>query len=155
MNDDLSGVVAKQLGLGFKLEGRVSRELWEVRRVLELDVVALAAERATLQEVEQIEGVLTQMQAAAQAQDWCQLEQLDPRFHLAIVDACHNNILSGLVRNLNDLSQQMVMDAPFREENLALHHDLLRTLKDRNPEAARTVMSAILDDTRQSLEFDE
>jgi len=155
VGDDLSGVVAKQLGLGFKLEGRVSRELWEVRRVLELDVVALAAERASPQEIEQIEDVLTQMQAAAEAQNWRQLEQLDPRFHLLIVDACHNNILSSLVRSLTDLFQQMVMDAPFREGNLALHHDLLRTLKAREPDAARAVMSAILDDTRQSLEFDE
>ena len=99
VGDDPSGVVAKQLGLGFKLEGRVSRELWEVRQLLELNVVALAAERATPQEIEQIENVLARMQSAVQAQNWHELERLDLRFHLAIVDACHNNILSRLVRS--------------------------------------------------------
>jgi GntR family transcriptional repressor for pyruvate dehydrogenase complex len=152
---DLSVVAAKQLGLGLELEGRVSREVLEVRQVLELDVVAFAAERATDEELDQIEELLLEMQAAIQERDWRKLERLDPAFHLAIVDAAHNDILSRLVRSLYDLLQQLVIDAPFREHNFGLHCELFRALKERDADEARVVMGAILDNTRLLLQNDD
>ena len=154
VTDDLSVVVGKQLGLGFKLEGHISQEILEVRRVLELDVVAFAAERATDQELEEIEELMLEMQAAVRERDWRELERIDPYFHLAIVDAAHNDILSRLVRSLYDLLQQLVIETPFREKNFELHCELFRTLKERNPEKARAAMSAILENTRHSLQLD-
>lgn len=153
VTDDLSAVAARQLGLGFKLEGRISRELLEVRRVLEMDAVAFAAERATGQEIDEIENLLAGMQEAVRHRNWPELERIDPHFHLAIVDASHNGILSGLVRSLYDLFQQMVMDTPFSRESFALHLDLYQALVDRNPDMARAAMSGILEHTRHSLQL--
>jgi GntR family transcriptional repressor for pyruvate dehydrogenase complex len=153
VTDNLSGVAAKQLELGFRLEGRVSRELLEVRQVLELDAVALAAERATEQELDEIGDLLTRMHEVVRRRDWQELERIDPLFHLAIVDASRNGILSRLVRSLYDLFQQMVMDTPFSEENFALHLDLFQALKERNPDKARAAMGGILEHTRYSLQF--
>jgi len=147
VTDDLSVVAAKQLELGFRLEGHVSQELLEVRQVLELDAVAFAAQRATEQEIDEIEDLLTGMQKAVQYQNWQELERIDLDFHLSIVDVSHNGILSRLVRSLYDLFQQMVMDTPFSEENFALHQDLYQALKDRDPDRARAAMGGILENT--------
>lgn len=117
-------------------------ELYEARRLFEPPIAALAAGRATAEEVGEMARILDD-QAREVAAGRTGLAQ-DAAFHAAIAQATHNRAISRLVTALMDLLTQT------REESLQTpgrprrshrdHRRILAAIRARDQEGARQAM---------------
>jgi len=118
------------------------RELMEARLVLEENIAAFAAERATAGELRNIKAAIEEMRA--HLDDPARSLEADMRFHVAIAEAAHNSILSNadqLARNLVAqwiLLKHKIPGAAAR--SLGHHERIYAALLRRDPAAARKEM---------------
>lgn len=124
------------------LEQQSVHHLLETRKVLEPEIAALAAERATPAEIEAI------MTAAGEMEELLRqgLDFVDPdvRFHELIFIAAHNPVLSKILFALRDLfldSRRFTNRIEGGPKKAVHFHQLIATaIKERNPEGARALM---------------
>jgi GntR family transcriptional repressor for pyruvate dehydrogenase complex len=69
----------------------------EVRKILEVEAIALATERANAEDIEALESALRQIETGLNSDD--KPFQHSPYFHLAIARATHNDVLTNMVRS--------------------------------------------------------
>jgi GntR family transcriptional repressor for pyruvate dehydrogenase complex len=118
------------------------RELMEARLVLEENIAALAANRATPKELQKIKGTIEEMRA--HINDPFGSVEADMRFHVAIAEAAHNRILSNadqLARNL--VKQWILLRHRIPGEaakSLTDHERIYAAILHRDPVAASTAM---------------
>lgn len=82
-------------------------ELLEVRKILEVQAVVLAAERANEADFKELAAALDDMKSALQHSAWGG-EKADHRFHYAITRATKNKILIRLMDTISDLVEHML-----------------------------------------------
>jgi DNA-binding FadR family transcriptional regulator len=126
------------------------REVWDVRRTLELRTAELAAIHRTDAQAAEIcrlaEGI-------AQAGDDLDLRtQYDLDFHRTIALASHNNLFVQIVRAFAPMMEIAIPAAwhtrqaeEERQRILQLHHLLAKAIADREPQTARAAMDAHFD----------
>ncbi len=117
-------------------------ELFEARKILEPPIAALAARRASREEIQEMEHILDE-QAKEIAAGKTGVRQ-DAAFHTAIARAAHNRAISRIVATLMDLLVES------REESLHMtgrpqrshedHRRILSALQARDAEGARNAM---------------
>ncbi len=145
---DNSQYLEKALQWGFRLDGKKLQDLSETRMMLESQTVYLAAERATVDDVEAIAGALAGMEAALR--DWGLFLESDLQFHLLIARATHNSILYSLLETTRNHLQEWIkgnlsapsLAGPRAELSLREHHQILMAMRKRDPEGARQAMAA-------------
>jgi GntR family transcriptional regulator, transcriptional repressor for pyruvate dehydrogenase complex len=117
-------------------------ELFEARRVLEPAIAALAASRATPDEVQEMERIL-ESQAREVAAARTGLAE-DAAFHTAIGAAAHNRAITRIVHAIMDLltqSREESLNTPGRPTRSHQdHRRILQAIAKRNPSAARQAM---------------
>lgn len=99
-------------------------ELFEVRMSLEAGAAALAAQRATGDELERLEEAAAEHERAHASGDLTELVRSDQAFHAALVACSHN---SALQKFYDMLVPQM---ADYRRTSLALHGASQRSSHD-------------------------
>lgn len=82
-------------------------ELVESRLVLECEIAAFAADRATASDVGSIEAQVQRMRRGVASADL--LMDADMRFHMGIAAAAHNQILLNAVQMIRSLMQQWML----------------------------------------------
>lgn len=121
-------------------------QLLEVRKILEVEIAALAASRATDQDLEDIRQALHRMADAAYAQE--SGDEADAEFHYAVVKAAHNPILLRLINTISDLmantfrfSRQKIFLVEGMPKTLYDSHCLIfKAIQKKQPQQARTCM---------------
>lgn len=145
------------LGLVMRLKlGEVggSNSLVEVREMLEVEIAALAAERASEREIVAMrEAVQVMDESLGDANAFI---EADNRFHEALAQATQNALILTLVKSIvNLLSEQRKQifateGAPQRGQ---VHHkSILASVIKHDPEAARAAMRAHLRQVREDVE---
>lgn len=131
------------------------RELFSVRRIVEPDTAALAAENATPAMLSRLEAALFDM-ARGNGAYTKQTIEADVAFHRLLLAASGNALLSGLGACIEEalrasiaVSSHPAFALPFA---LDKHVAVFEAVRDRDPAAARTRMTAMLDLTLASLE---
>jgi len=116
-------------------------DLTTTRLVLEGELAGLCAQRATPQELDEIERLVI---AIRQAENRESFLELDLQFHLAIATYSRNQILSQLLRAIRGLLQELIRksaDLPGDKDlTCAQHEKILEALKQRDPRKARSAM---------------
>ncbi len=124
-----------------------SHELVEARRLIEVEIAALAAERATPDDLGVIGKYLDAMESSLH--NAALFLEADINFHLAIANAAHNRILLNALSLIRNLMRQWIAQALPKEgaARIALdHHNRIFTaIAKRNPAAARAAMQNHLD----------
>jgi DNA-binding FadR family transcriptional regulator len=119
------------------------QELFEARLLLEPDIAALAAERATDAEIMELRNCVEQTHAASHETE--HLLDLDVRLHRLIAEASHNNLLLGLMTSLSSLgveSRAMTVQIPGLPQKTARDHaGIVEAIASRQPEVAREMMA--------------
>src|SRR5204862_1278304 len=118
----------------------------EVRRGLETEAGALAAQRATPAEIELIATRLAEMERVHHAEGTAGPEDL--AFHLSIYDASHNPLFGQLLSQMRGAFFSF-WARPFHRSDFAarsfpLHRPLFEAIAHHDPEAARRHTLAIL-----------
>ncbi len=125
-------------------------ELLEARYFIEGDAAALAAERATQDDIDAIELAF---QAMREENEQAELhETADERFHLLIAKAAGNSAIQGVVRQLWQQRRTSRMSIFFHEKMrergikpvIRDHRAILDAIRQRNPVAARQAMQVHL-----------
>ncbi len=137
---------------------RFVHSLMEARRIIEPAAASLAAERATAQDLADLETAFKRMAAAMphnlphNVQDY---SEADMDFHSALLAASHNHVLTHLasviraaMRALFELTAHLGT-AP--EQAIGLHGAIVEAVRLRQPEAARRAITAILDNASADL----
>jgi GntR family transcriptional regulator, galactonate operon transcriptional repressor len=130
-------------------------DLSEVREIIEPPVAALAAERATTDEVAEILAWCDQMEDAA-AEDGNDYIDADMAFHTAILDACHNDLLAQLSDTITmvlRLSRRLTVSVPGSSRAaMPAHWAVAHAVRDHEPRAAECAMRELLRMTAADIE---
>jgi GntR family transcriptional regulator, transcriptional repressor for pyruvate dehydrogenase complex len=119
---------------GVPLDRKYVEELIEAREILELQLVALAAQRASADEVARLSAIVGQMEEAVTNPS--RYSTADVAFHLALAEAAGNRVLSQAMANIRTLlKREMELSA----EVGARRHGDLRFSADSH----RRVLNAI------------
>jgi GntR family transcriptional repressor for pyruvate dehydrogenase complex len=142
-------------GIQEPLDNRLRRaellEVYEVRRMLELEIAKLAAERRDSEDLKQMRQYLdNRMQAQLQG-DMSAFLTEDIQFHLAIATASKNTVVIDLYRTFTSVIQEslqkLVSDTEVHDPHDEFHENLYQAIVDQNSDAAVHWTMANLDGT--------
>jgi GntR family transcriptional regulator, transcriptional repressor for pyruvate dehydrogenase complex len=123
-------------------------ELVESRLVLECEIAAFAASRATAEDLKSIEEHVNRMKMGIGDPDV--LLDADLKFHLAIAQAAHNQILFNAVQMIRSLMQQwmlVTLHVPgVGSRALAQHEAILACINTKDIDGARKAMHTHLEE---------
>ncbi|MFI5265842.1 MAG: FadR/GntR family transcriptional regulator [Chloroflexota bacterium] len=135
--------------LALLLRGRkhLLRDILETRKVIEPHLARLAAEKASADDMEELEKLIQQQQAKVGAGRMA-IEE-DTSFHHRLAHASGNRVLLLLVESCMDLlreSRKLNLQSPERaRRSVEGHADLLRAIKRHDPDGAFDAMVRHLD----------
>ena len=127
------------LSLLIKTDTQKIFDLIEVRKAMEAWSAFHAAQRATEEDIKQLEFIIKEMKAAfEQGRNW---EKEDADFHLAIAQATHNTIQTHIMSTIYDLLRESVArvftDRTKVKKLLHQHDRIFSAIKNHSPEKAR------------------
>lgn len=119
----------------------------EARILVETELAALCAQRATEDDLLAIEETLRQMTAALESSE-DQYPDLDLNFHLGIANAARNPLLVGMLKHIRAGLEEFITNSirePARRRMAHRHHEMIfSAIQARNAEQARKAMYAHL-----------
>ncbi|MFD7160061.1 FadR/GntR family transcriptional regulator [Kribbella sp. NPDC059898] len=123
------------------------RSVIEVRRAYETEAARLAATRRTSEDIKVLERACVARDAAWRAGDLREFVDADVAFHLAVVDAAKNPLLSELYVAFADLTRDSVaavIGPELRDDNYVDHGQLLEALRAQDVDAAMQATACFL-----------
>ena len=118
------------------------RDIFEVRHLLEPQLAALAAQRASPEDVGRLAAILEEQRR--QIMEGETGVDADTEFHFALATATHNTALVKVVSAVEDVlrqSRDQSLQQPGRpERSLASHHQILEMVQARDTIGAREAM---------------
>lgn len=124
------------------------KDLFEARRILEPELAFMAAQRAFMEEITEIERAAKEMSIlATNRRDF---QEVDIMFHRSMASAAHNEILFGMFQSIEvhfNKGRSFTIVIPGMIEK-AVHYHLIiaESLAQRNAEQARALMLSHVDD---------
>lgn len=122
------------------------KELYEVRKIVEVGAASLAASNRTEADLKVINATLEAMKSAKEKGDIN--ESADFRFHLAIAAATHNDMLINLLGSISDIMAKTIKEArklllikEYPSDLLISEHELIyKAIKNKQPDEAHNHM---------------
>ena len=128
------------------------QKVTEVRRIIESEAAKLSAERATLEEIDEIQKICDRLEGILSDKDKFSFEeylQVDMAFHTAILEASHNELLAQIGRTMRD-AIQTAREADIHDIALLLvsqpfHAAIVRAIAHNDPNSAYTASLEMFD----------
>ncbi len=130
-------------------------DVFEIRSALEALAAALAAERITNEELEEMERLLVQKAEAITNEDIDKVVLVDTKFHEAIYKASRNERLTNIINNLREQIQR------FRATSLAYpgrmkasldeHRSIVEALQARDVKLSRKLAGKHIENAESSM----
>ncbi|WP_058973410.1 FadR/GntR family transcriptional regulator [Type-D symbiont of Plautia stali] len=146
------GINDSFLSLRFKNDSVNMLHALEVRRIIESESCVLAAQRATAEDLKEIERRLDEMErvhlaiGSAGIQDWA--------FHTSIYRAAGNPLLLQMLNGVYD-SMHAFFESPPEQalfaDSFPLHRELFNAINQRDDVSARAICHQILDITERDM----
>lgn len=123
-------------------------DMLEIRKIFEASTAALAAERATVDDLVRLESALDNMIMSCNVRDSKKGEEYDIAFHRTIARATHNNLLIGLFstisgdfsRAISTARQRIYLDDHNPVKIIDQHLSIYYAIKSHYPENASLAM---------------
>jgi len=136
------------------LDRETMMEIIEAREVLECELAAMAAERATEEELGELAGILSEMEDAIG--DVERSLALNARFHLTLAAAAHNKVLLQMLHSvreyLEDRLRRTSQDQERQRLALANHRRIYACLWSGDRQGAAETMRRHLSAVRQQIQ---
>ena len=134
-------------------DGDEHDKVLEVRRLLEIEIAGLAAERHTADDLARLEAVLAENEAARADRE--RFAALDVAFHTALAAATHNELFVLLMDSLGGVLlplRRLGYSTPGNPGRaLRYHRSILDAVAQRSRSAARDAMRAHLTEAEDTL----
>jgi GntR family transcriptional regulator, transcriptional repressor for pyruvate dehydrogenase complex len=133
------------------------KELYEVRKILEIGTAAQAASVREEEDLLAIEKALIVMEHADGNEELASIADLD--FHVAIANATHNKLLMNLMSSVSALTSETIQEtrkvllySENQVEDLQIEHRrIFEAIKMKQPEQARQAMLEHLQNVQDRL----
>ncbi|AWI11787.1 FadR/GntR family transcriptional regulator [Caldifermentibacillus hisashii] len=133
------------------------KELYEVRKILEVGTASLAAMNCNEEDLFPMEEALNVMENAGGDED--QAQKADTDFHLAIAKATHNHLLISLMGSMSELISETIRETRkvilYSEDQADLllveHKQIFEAIKKKDSDLAGKVMFNHLENTKNRL----
>lgn len=130
-------------------------EVFEVKRILELEIAELAARNRTEDDMSQLKLCLENRKFAVDNQDIHAYIKSDVEFHSAVVAATHNSVLKDLYGTFSVVLQkalfQLLSDIGLFESQIQIHEKIYHAIQEKNDILARKMTADYLDMTMKQL----
>ncbi len=140
--DAVTTLMTSSLGVGLDALEAQLHDIFEVRHLLEPQLAALAAQRATPEDVERLSSILVEQQR--QIMEGETGVDADTEFHFALATATHNTALVKVVSAVEDVlrqSRDQTLQQPGRSQrSLDSHRDILDMVRAGDHMGARSAM---------------
>lgn len=129
-------------------------EVWEARREVEIALVKLAWMRAENDLLDELKAILTDLEDAAEKNDYSNYIDTNARFHLKIADFADNSYLKEALEALlkvpkENLLKDMVTDyTSYMQQSIQSHKDITEVIA----EGPRTNIDSVVTSHFQELE---
>ncbi len=138
--------IIEPLALLLLVEKDQVRELYEVRKIMEVETAGLAALRAQPEEIERLGSILIRMEWDLHRGDLGELADLD--FHMTIAEMAGNSILLRLMNTISDSMRQLLITARtslYAEPAnarilLTQHREIMKTIENQDHKGAKKAM---------------
>jgi len=125
------------------LHGFTAEKMFEARRVVEVAVAGLAAERATSEQLTRIAEEVAETYAALDDPQEYLIH--DFGFHRAVAEASDNPILAAFMSMVSEVLYQRRIQTVDRagdlKQSVDMHRRIYRAIRARDPRSARALMS--------------
>lgn len=115
----------------------------EVRRLLEIEIAGLAAERRTQEDLDKLQDIVREMSAMKHDRD--SFARIDVAFHTALAAATHNELFVIMLESLSDVMLEVRLtgfDVPGSSKHaIDYHYRIYEQVRDQHVEAARQMMA--------------
>ncbi|NLI52728.1 MAG: FadR family transcriptional regulator [Clostridiales bacterium] len=151
------GPAMTQLSLQAMIEETQLFEIWEIRYLIEPEVVGLAAQRATDEDISLIREKFHLFEKNVQENiDHQAIIESTKAFHNAVAMAAHNEALAFLLESITNMMpetrERTIQVQGSSERAVAYHRSIMEEIAARNPEAAKKNMQKHLVDVKSDLE---
>ena len=147
LGNSTSDLLPRVIEWGLLLGENRIRDIMEARENLEVILAGYAAERRTEDDLGRLRELIDAMRQAGNDTD--RYVECDIRFHLAIAEMAQNEVLAGILRNLQSLLQawarRVLNAAGETASSLAMHVPILEAVEAGDSERARDAMTAHMD----------
>ena len=149
-----TGLVQDPLGLRFQPnKKRIGLDLCEVRLMIEPEIAALAAQKATDEEIAQMQKLCDEIGEKVHKNE--NYGELDQELHTLWATCTRNTIMPNLLPILSQ-AIPLFIDITKRAlqiQSLETHQAVVDAIRAHDPEAARAAMRIHLEDNRRSIEM--
>lgn len=132
------------------------QQLTEARRVVEVGIAGLAAQRRTQQDLDRLGQIVIQMRSTHEQADVAGFSAADSEFHQAVLEAAANPFLAALFEPIRTLVHQVrvstSLEPTMREKAIVAHTAILAAVAAGDEEAAWQATSAHVDETHRVVE---
>lgn len=133
------------LSIMFLLQDSNSKEILELRKMIEKETAALAAERITEEELKELELLIVKFGELVEGEE---MVKVDREFHYKIAQASKNFLILSVFNAISSLMESFIKDARknilAREENKGIlykqHESIYKALLNRDPDQAMQAM---------------
>ena len=152
--DSTTSAVRHSINMLFKIGGKDGiTDLVEVREIMEPEIAALAACRATEKQINTMQEIVITMENSINEPSTFIEADLD--FHLILAQATNNSLIPALIDSLIELLREHRMQAASVEGGLKrgqpFHRLILEAIRRKDENAAREAMSAHLKQIREEI----
>jgi GntR family transcriptional regulator, transcriptional repressor for pyruvate dehydrogenase complex len=150
VRENFENSLFEPLSVMFMLEKRNPSEIIELRKVIEVETVALAAERITDDELQEIGEIIEELKVSENEEV---AVKVDKRFHYAVARAAKNGLILAILNAVSSLIDDFIKDARMKilqeESNRVIlsaqHEQVYLALRKHDASAAVKAMRDHLD----------
>jgi GntR family transcriptional repressor for pyruvate dehydrogenase complex len=126
-------------------DAQATFEFIEARKSLELPIIKASINRVTKEELELLKKDVAHMEDALRRADRSEYLKYDMAFHLHLASASHNRYLLQMLRDVQNLLEQFMMEAfneipELLDDSMHHHKEILRHLINHETEKATKSM---------------
>lgn len=150
IRESFEGNLIEPLSLMFVLQESRKEEILELRKVLEVETVSLAAAKITAEELKELKRIITEMKGKPTEE---YNVRLDSEFHYLIAKASRNYLIISILTAVSSLMDSFIKEAReailMKDENketlIEHHEDIYEAIAARDSKKAAKVMGKHMD----------
>ncbi|MBM4765031.1 FadR/GntR family transcriptional regulator [Bacillus sp. B15-48] len=117
------------------------KQILEVRRILEVEMAGLSAERRTKEDLMEMRAFLDQRNEALQGGRYSDYVEADIAFHLSIAKASRNEVALELYKmiteTLKEMLSQLILNTDQYKDNTMYHEEIYSAIEAKNSSEAK------------------
>ncbi|MCG4580162.1 FadR/GntR family transcriptional regulator [Clostridium cochlearium] len=150
IKENFENGLIEPLSVMFMLKDSKSEEILELRKIIEIGTVQLAAKRISKSELDELKELKEKLKTLNKEEN---LAEIDREFHYKIAEASQNFLLLGVLNAISSLMESYIKDARKsileeegnRQELIKQHENIFEALNNNNEDEAIKAMTKHLD----------